>query len=206
GATPPPALPNEGAAAASPIGTSADPTRGFRRRASRPRSTSICRPGDGAGGKWLPSNKLGSKPGASRVGLCLDSRPRPGRTRGPDGSAGTGITQKGDSEPMLSPLREAPMRATILVTALTALLAGCGFDPAPTAPDETTAAVPEPALGLADPQFAAAVANPWVTKAPIPGARGYSASAVLNGLIFVVAGSNHDTVNTRAAFAYTPGT
>ena len=60
------------------------------------------------------------------------------------------------------------MRAMILPAALTVLLAGCGFDPAPTAPEDAELPPPEPALDFAPPQLAAAVTNAWATKAPLP--------------------------------------
>ena len=67
------------------------------------------------------------------------------------------------------------MRATILAAALV-LLAGCGFDSAPTAPDETGPPMPEPALDYSEPQLAAVATNFWATKAPVPVARFYAAS------------------------------
>jgi hypothetical protein len=79
---------------------------------------------------------------------------------------------------------EASMRTTILA-ALTVLLAGCGLDSDPTAPDETGLPMPEPALGLAEPQLAAAATNFWAAKAPLPVARYYAAAGVVNGLLYV---------------------
>ena len=97
------------------------------------------------------------------------------------------------------------MRAMILPAALTVLLAGCGFDPAPTAPDDAKLPPPEPALDFAPPQLAAAVTNAWATKAPLPVARAYSAAAVLNGLLYVVGGATDDDPATRTVHAYNPG-
>ena len=95
------------------------------------------------------------------------------------------------------------MRATTLAAALTVLLAGC-FDSDPTAPDETGPPVPEPALGLSEPQLAAVATNFWATKAPLPTARYYSAAAVLNNLLYVVGGSTKDTLAGRTVHAYNP--
>jgi hypothetical protein len=97
------------------------------------------------------------------------------------------------------------MRTTTLAAGLTLLLAGCGFDPAPTAPDDTGFPVPEPALDFPEPQFATAVTNSWATKAPLPAARYYGTGAALNGLIYVVGGTSKDTLS-RTVYAYDPGT
>ena len=97
------------------------------------------------------------------------------------------------------------MRGTVLPVAVAVLLAGCGLDSDPTAPDNAGLPVAGPALDVPEPQLAAAATNVWTTKAPLPAPRYYAAGAVLNGLIYVVGGSVKDTVATRTVQAYNPG-
>jgi hypothetical protein len=100
------------------------------------------------------------------------------------------------------------MRTTTLTTALTILLVGCGFDSGPTAPEGAGPAVPEPALPVAEPEFAAAQAlstNVWTTKAPMPTAQRYFAAGVVNGVLYTVGGENSNDAPQTLVQAYTPG-
>src|SRR5215216_631154 len=97
------------------------------------------------------------------------------------------------------------MRTTTLAAALTLLLAGCGFDPAPTAPDDTGLPVREPALDFPEPQFATAVTNSWTTKAAMPTARAHLAAGVVNGVLYAVGGTPSVAESSLATVeGYTP--
>jgi hypothetical protein len=65
------------------------------------------------------------------------------------------------------------MRATSVAATLALLLLGCGFEPAPTGPEDPELASPEPTAPLPGPEFAAATApaNLWSTQSPNADAR-----------------------------------
>jgi Kelch motif len=99
------------------------------------------------------------------------------------------------------------MRTTSLAAVLALLIVGCGIDPAPTAPEEPGAPLPEPALPVSEPEFAAATApaNVWSTKAPMPTPRSVLATGVVSGVIYAVGGSSVDGKALATVEAYTPG-
>jgi hypothetical protein len=99
------------------------------------------------------------------------------------------------------------MRATSVAATLALLLLGCGFDPAPTGPEDPGLTSPEPAAPLPGPEFAAATApaNVWSTKAPMPTARSILATGVVSGVIYAVGGSSVDGTALATVQAYTPG-
>ena len=99
------------------------------------------------------------------------------------------------------------MRTLPLATAVTLLLAGCGFDSAMTPADESGPDIPEPELAtpVTEITTAAAVTNAWTTKAPMPTARHALAAGVVNGLLYAV-GGNAGSTKLPTVEAYNPST
>ena len=82
------------------------------------------------------------------------------------------------------------MRTTTLAAALTVLLAGCGFDSDPTAPEDPGLALPEPArLPGAEFVTAAVTTNIWAPRPRCRRAAVLRTAGVVNGVIYAVGGS-----------------
>ena len=84
------------------------------------------------------------------------------------------------------------------------LIAGCGFEPAPTGPEDPGSTISEPPF--AEPEFAAAATNLWTTKASMPTPRHLLGVGVVNGVIYTVGGYNGSNQRTTAVQAYNPST
>src|SRR5262249_27540635 len=125
-------------------------------------------------------------------------------------SGGTRKLRRWERAARLSLTRSLAMRTMSLTTALILLLFGCGFDPAPTAPEDSALPAPEPVLALPEPELAGATAatNVWTTKAALPIVRSFfgSGAGVLNGALYAVGGNGSDGKKLTSVQAYTPGT
>src|SRR5829696_2857086 len=86
--------------------------------------------------------------------------------------------------------------------ALALAVAGCGFEPTPTGPEDLAPPIAEPY----DEAGFAAVTNRWTTKAPMPTARSFLGVSVVNGVIYTVGGYNGSNQRTTAVQAYTSST
>src|SRR5215204_3308100 len=97
--------------------------------------------------------------------------------------------------------RSRPMRVTPWspALALALVVAGCGFEPAPTGPQDL-------APPTAESEFAAAATNRWTTKAPMPTPRSSLGVGAVSGVIYAVGGYNGSNKRTTAVQAYTSST
>src|SRR5829696_3951568 len=82
------------------------------------------------------------------------------------------------------------MRALPSTILLAVLIAGCGFEAAPTAPEDLGSTTAEP---FAEPAFAATATNLWTTKASMPSGRYELAAGVVNGMLYAIGGAAPDT-------------
>src|SRR6476661_6003158 len=97
------------------------------------------------------------------------------------------------------------MRSTSLGAAIALLVLGCGLENDATGPQGPGPDLPDFA-GLPAPEFAAAPASGWSSRAPMPTGRYFHAAAAVNGIIYVVGGRLSNGSGTTSVQAYNSAT